>query len=205
MEIVDTRGHKCPVPLIMAKKALKEINDGENLKVITDSKTSLSNLKRFLSDTGAEFAVQTEGDIHTITITGGGEAIEATVPEEYCEVITSIPAAGKDYSIVFSTQQMGEGNEDLGLILTKSFLITLVERDIMPRSLLFYNSGVKLAADDSFVIDQLRKLEKKGVKLLLCGTCISFYNIGKEITIGTVSNMYEMAEEMISASKIIKP
>ena len=205
MKIVDTKGHKCPVPLIMAKKALKEINDGENLKVITDNEISLSNLKRFLSDTGAEFTVQAEGDIHTITVTGGGEDIEATVPEEYCEVITSVPAAGKDYSIIFSTQQMGEGNEDLGLILTKSFLITLLELEGIPRSVLFYNSGVKLAADDSFVIDQLRELEKKGVKLLLCGTCVSFYNIGKEITIGTISNMYEMVEEMITASKIIKP
>lgn len=205
MKIVDTTGHKCPVPLIMAKKALKEISDGENLKVITDSDTSLVNLKRFLSDNGAEFSVQKVGEKHIITVTGGGEDIDTAEPKEYCEVIPGTPVAGKGYTIVFSSQQMGNGHEDLGLVLIRSFLVSLLEMDPLPRSILFYNSGVKLATGDSFVIGQLRELERKGVKLLLCGTCINFYNISRNIIIGRVSNMYEMTQEMISASKIIKP
>lgn len=205
MKIVDTKGHKCPVPLIMVKKALKEISAGENLIVITDNETSLSNLKRFLSDTGAEFTVKAENDIHAITVTGGDEDIDATVPEEYCEVIPGTSVAGEDYLIVFSSQKMGDGPDDLGLVLIRSFLVSILETGHLPRSVLFYNSGVKLATGDSFVIEQLRELEKRGVKLLLCSSCINFYNIGRKITIGRVSNMYDMTQEMISSSKIIKP
>jgi selenium metabolism protein YedF len=205
MKIVDTTGHSCPVPLIMAKKALKEIGEGESLKVITDNKTSLSNLERFFSDNAIEYTVTTEGDIHTIMVKRGGEDIESAEPADYCDVTINTPEAAWDYSVVFSSQQMGEGHEDLGVMLTKSFLITLLASDKMPRSILFYNSGVKLASHDSFVIDQLRELESKGVKLMLCGTCINFYNIAGDIVVGSVSNMYDMAGEMISVRKIIKP
>jgi selenium metabolism protein YedF len=205
MKITDTTGHSCPVPLIMAKKALKEIGEGESLKVITDNKTSLSNLERFFSDNGIEYTVTTEGDKHTILVKRGGEDIESAEPAAYCDVTIKTPEAAGEYSVVFSSQQMGEGHEDLGVMLTKSLLITLLASDTMPRSILFYNSGVKLASHDSFVIDQLRELESKGVKLLLCGTCINFYNIAADIAVGSVSNMYEMAGEMISAGKIIKP
>ncbi|MCA1756716.1 MAG: sulfurtransferase-like selenium metabolism protein YedF [Bacteroidales bacterium] len=205
MKIADTTGHSCPVPLIMAKKALKETGEGENLKVITDNKTSLSNLERFFSDNGMDYTVTSEGDLHTLIVKRGGEDIETTQPADYCDVKINTPEAAGDYSVVFSSQQMGEGHEDLGLMLTKSFLITLLASDTLPRSVLLYNSGVKLASHDSFVIDQLRELESRGVKLLLCGTCINFYNITRNIVVGSVSNMFDMAGEMISVRKIIKP
>ena len=41
--------------------------------------------------------------------------------------------------------------------------------------MVFYNRGVMLATNDSPVIDHLRDLEKMGVELLLCATCVNHY------------------------------
>lgn len=206
MKTVDTQGYKCPEPLIMTRKALKDLETGEILLVITDNETSLNNLKRFLADNNTEFTVESSAGVHRLKVTRGSDDFSRSKPAEYCEVsVNPGVKEEKSYIVIFSSERMGEGNEDLGLMLTKSFITTLLESDSLPTEILFYNSGVKLAVDDSFVIEELKKLENSGVKLLLCGTCINFYNLKSEINIGTVSNMYEMSEVMMRSKKIIKP
>jgi len=206
MKKVDTKGLKCPEPLIMTKKVLKDVSPGESFIVITDNETSLANLKRFLADNRTEFSVKSEGKVHTLTVKKSLDEVSLTEPAEYCEVdIADNPARNSAYIVVFSSEKMGEGNDDLGLILTKSFITTLLESELKPAYMLFYNSGVKLATEGSIVEEGLAKLEKSGVKLLLCGTCVNFFNLKKEIRIGIISNMYEMSEVMFGSYKIIKP
>jgi len=206
MKKVDTTGLKCPEPLIMTRKALKEVASGESFIVITDNETSLSNLKRFLADNRTEFTVTSKGRVHTLTVKRSNAGTEYTEPAEYCEVNTGEAASsGRSYIVIFSSERMGEGDDDLGLMLTKSFVTTLLESDNKPSHILFYNSGVKLAMDGSLVVEGLLELEKSGVRLLLCGTCVNFYNIRKEIRLGVISNMYEMSEVMLGSDKIIKP
>ena len=48
-------------------------------------------------------------------------------------------------------------------------------------------------------------LEKQGVKLLICGTCVEYYNKKASIRIGTISNMYTILETLTHASKVIEP
>ncbi len=74
-----------------------------------------------------------------------------------------------------------------------------------PQKIVFYNNGVKLVTKSSPVIDHLRDLEKMGVELLLCATCVSFYNLEDQIGAGILSNMYVIAEAMASAGNILKP
>jgi hypothetical protein len=75
----------------------------------------------------------------------------------------------------------------------------------LPQKIVFYNSGVKLAVDGSPVIDHLRDLEKMGVELLLCATCVGHYSLGTKINTGTLSNMYSIAESLASSGNIIRP
>jgi intracellular sulfur oxidation DsrE/DsrF family protein len=70
---------------------------------------------------------------------------------------------------------------------------------------MFYNNGVKLTTKSSPDIDNLRDLEKMGVELLLCGTCVNFYSLQSEVGVGSISNMFVMTEIMASAVKVIKP
>jgi selenium metabolism protein YedF len=206
MKIVDTTGLTCPEPLILTKRALKEVTAGEKITVITDNSTSLANLKRFLTDNGSVFSVTSDKGVYTLIVERGEGMLSSTTAAEYCEVsVKSDKGETNSYSIIFSSEKMGEGNDDLGLILIRSFITTLIESDSLPESILFYNAGVKLATDDSFVIEELKKIESMGVKLLLCGTCVNFFNLKQSINIGIISNMYEMSDAMISSAKIIKP
>jgi hypothetical protein len=71
--------------------------------------------------------------------------------------------------------------------------------------MVFYNKGVTLGSDDSPVIVQLKEIEKMGVTMLLCGTCIKFYSLEEKIKIGIVSDMFEIARVMAEAGNIVKP
>ena len=42
------------MPLIETKKALKDVNKDESLKIIVDNETSVKNVEHFLTDNGME-------------------------------------------------------------------------------------------------------------------------------------------------------
>ena len=100
---------------------------------------------------------------------------------------------------------MGYGNDDLGALLMKAFIHTAVDLERLPDMMILYNTGVKLAAPDSGALDDLKALEKKGVKILVCGTCVNFFDLTGKIGAGTVSNMYDIAGALSSAGRIVKP
>ncbi|HUS87159.1 MAG TPA: sulfurtransferase-like selenium metabolism protein YedF [Bacteroidales bacterium] len=204
MKLIDTKGMKCPQPLVMARKTLKEIEEGEIFELITDNDASRNNLKRFLADNNTPFELSSNAGIHSFKITKVSGIFSSGAPGDYCEAPTQKTEHTKaDYVVVFDSETMGSGNEDLGMILTKSFLTSLGEAAKLPAAILFYNSGVKLALKDSLVLREVSDLQEKGVKILLCGTCLNFYNIKNDIAVGLISNMLEITEIMATASKII--
>ena len=107
--------------------------------------------------------------------------------------------------IAISGDHMGKGNNELGAILMKSFIHSLVEIRKTPDTMLFFNTGVWLIVKKSDVIEDLKKLESMGVELLICGTCVDHYKIADEIDIGIISNMHEILNRMAGAGRIIIP
>ena len=83
----------------------------------------------------------------------------------------------------------------MGKLLLKNYLYTLLEMNLLPSSLLFVNKGVNLTTEGSGVIDILKQLEKKGVEILSCGTCLDYYNLKDKLSVGSATNMYEIAEK----------
>ena len=107
--------------------------------------------------------------------------------------------------VVISSQCMGEGDPELGTALMKSYIYALSQQDQLPSTILFYNSGVKLACQDAPTLEDLKSLEAQGVEILACGTCLNFYGLSEKLQVGSVTNMYVIAEKMSQASLIIKP
>jgi selenium metabolism protein YedF len=204
MRIVDTKGQQCPAPIIATKKALKEAMKGETFLVLTDNKTSLDNLIRFLKDNKTEFSVEEAGNIWTLRITKKTAEVQQSEAEKYCS--TDIPHFTQgNFIIVFSSDKMGEGDEELGHLLMTNFIKAIKELETLPKTMVFYNNGVKLGSVNSPVSEHLKEIEKMGVGLLFCATCVKFYSIEEEIKTGSLSNMYEIAQIMASAAHIIKP
>ena len=204
MRIVDTKGQLCPAPLIAAKKALKETAEGETFRVLTDNQTSFDNLCRFLKDNGAGFQVEESEGLWTMTVTRiTGENVETKV-EEYCIPAISHFEKG-NYVVAITSDKMGEGDSELGYLLMANFIKALKDLNKLPQHMVFYNRGVTLAVKDSPVVEHISDLEKMGVEIHLCATCVNHYKLEKNIAVGTLSNMYSIAEIMASAGNIIRP
>lgn len=204
MLIIDTKGQKCPVPIIETRKALRASNTGETFVVITDNMTAFSNISKFLNDNKIKFLVSEENGIWTFSITNETKEAVSTRAEDYCETaLPEIPAG--DYAVVISSELMGKGDDELGRTLMKSFFVALSCLDSMPSSIMFYNSGVKLTVNDSSVIEILHEIEKKGVEILVCGTCVDYFKLGEKINIGSISDMYSITQKLSVAGNIIKP
>lgn len=204
MRIVDTKGELCPAPLIATKRALKETAEGESFLVLTDNKTSFNNLSRFLKDNNNDFLVSEAGGVWTLSITKtSGDAAEAKV-EDYCTV--PVPHFEKgNFIVAVTSDKMGEGDDQLGELLMANFIKALKDLDRLPQKIVFYNKGVTLAKNSSPVIADLMDLEKMGVELLLCATCVNYYSLEGSLGTGILSNMYVIASAMASAGNILRP
>jgi selenium metabolism protein YedF len=204
MRIVDTKGQLCPAPLIAAKRALKETAEGESFVVLTDNKTSFDNLSRFLKDNKTEFQVSGTDGVWTLTIRKITTDTIQPDTEKYCAPEISHFEKG-NYVVAITSDKMGEGDDDLGHLLISNFIKALKDLDKLPRHIVFYNKGVTLAIKDSPVIEYIKDLDKMGVELHLCATCVNHYKLENNVVVGTLSNMYSIAEIMASAGNVVKP
>jgi selenium metabolism protein YedF len=204
MHIVDTSGQQCPAPLIATKRALKNIDSGEAFMVITDNLTSFNNISRFLKDNRTGFTAEESNGVWSLTVTGTTSEILSANPAENCTA--EIPHFTKgDFIVVFTSDRMGDGDEELGHLLIINFVKAIKDLDSLPDKIVFYNKGVFIGAESSSVSDYLKEIEKMGVVLLFCATCVKYYSLEEKIKVGTLSNMFEIAQVMASASNIVKP
>lgn len=204
MRIIDTKGQLCPAPLIAAKRALKETRQGESFILLTDNQTSMNNVSRFLRDNNTRFVVSDSEGLWTLTITKEGEEMAESTAEDYCTASVAHFEKG-DFIIVITSDKMGDGDPELGKLLIGNFIKALKDLDRLPQKIIFYNSGVLLAARESDLAEHLKDLTKMGVEILLCSTCVNHYMIGEKVDVGIQSNMFTIAEVMSSAGKIIRP
>jgi len=206
MTVIDCSGMLCPRPLIEAKKAYTQASVGDSLLFIVDNETASNNLNTFFSGNGVASTTTTEGNKYKITVLQSEltqNTIAVSNPAEFC-----IPTVKDEQSptvVVISSNKMGEGDSDLGAILIKGFFTALSEVEPLPSEVIFYNSGVLLLPQESGIKASLEKLRSNGVKITACGTCVDFYGIKEKLTIGTISNMFNILSSLNAASKIINP
>ena len=198
---VNAMGDVCPVPLVKAKNAIAELAGSGKVEVLVDNEIAVQNLEK-MAQKGYGFLVKEkkEKEYHvefTVSETEPAETEEKTV--------CLVPAAKKTKLVVLSADHMGEGAEELGKILMKSFLYALTQQDELPDTILFYNGGAKLTCEGSESLEDLKDLAARGVEILTCGTCLNFYGITEKLQVGSVTNMYDIVERMSSADRVIKP
>lgn len=191
MKTIDCSGKSCPLPVIETKKALEE-SPLNALAVIVDNPISRENVMRFLQSQGFTVTVMEEAGKHRI------EAARSGVAEQSA-------AAEKKVLVFIDGETVGRGSEELGSILMRSFLITLKELNPLPWRIIFINSGVKLAVEESPYLEPLNALATIGIEILCCGTCLDYYKLKEKLKVGRISNMFEIASSFTEATNIIKP
>jgi selenium metabolism protein YedF len=106
-------------------------------------------------------------------------------------------------TILITSEHLGSGDTELGAMLMGSFLRKLCQADPLPQEIIFYNSGVKLLADGSAVLDAVEMLSKKGVNLTACGTCVSFYGLTRLMDPVRVGDMAGIISELMTAKHVV--
>jgi len=200
MKTLDTKGLKCPQPLIMLKEALLDLKSGEKIRVETDNDTSLKNLLSYLKDQGVEPEVSSAGTVHTLVAPKPDQDIASSNAAIYCT--TDLPIS---YVVCIKGELMGDGDPELGRLLMETFMDNLKLQEQLPSHVVLYNGGVKLAMKDSPVCNSLTELEELGTRIMLCGTCIDHYGLQFDIGVGMISNMVVITETLAAAGHVVTP
>lgn len=108
----------------------------------------------------------------------------------------------KKVTIVINRNGMGQAEPELSMTLIKNYLILLQEGDL-PSYICFYAEGVKLTLADSPVVEELRALEKLGVTIFICKTCLNFYNALDKVGAGTIATMVDIMGAQTNCDKVI--
>ena len=192
MKTIDCRNMACPLPVVTVKRALAEAPE-EALQVFLDDGAPRENVTRFAVNRG--FAV-TESSIE------GGVALVITGEATPAKAVSGRPV-GQTVMLIAS-DRLGGGPEELGRLLMKNFIITLLELERLPDRILFVNSGVLLATDGSEVVEALEKLGDRGVEIFSCGICLDYFHRRNKLRVGEITNMFSIAESLLAAGSVVR-
>ena len=203
MITVECRGEQCPIPVVKTIKAIGEMKEADTIQTHVDNETAVQNLTKLAESKG--FAVKSEKieDKHfvvTMEVTAPDAAAAAEEPAVSC-----IPDRRGSTVYAFGSNCMGLGNDELGATLMKGFIYAVSQLEELPKTMLFYNGGVKLTTEGSASLEDLKSLQAQGVEILSCGTCLNFYGLSEKLAVGEVTNMYAIVEKLNGASHIVKP
>ncbi len=202
---IDMRGKACPQPVVETRKALF-IPGTEKLSVLVDNMGSAQNVRRMAASMGWVADVEEDdGGIFNVVVTKGEDkgAQEPDIDESRsaCEIF---PAPSR-VVVFIPSAFFGEGEKELGSILMRSFVKTLKQLDPLPECIIFANSGVRLTTEGSDLIADIKDLESSGTQILSCGTCLDYYHLKGKLEVGNESNMYEIANTLATADRLIRP
>ncbi len=194
---IDARGENCPIPVIKTRNAIKGLVDCGEIHILVDNEIAVQNLIKMASQLKITHQWTKIEENHFSVLLQIGEGQEK--PQSSLTTTTQI---SDRVTILISSETLGVGEEKLGKLLMKGYLFTLLQEDIQPNSVIFINGGAKITCDiKSPSLEDLKELEKRGVTILTCGTCVDFYAL--ELQVGSIANMYEISQHLTHATKVI--
>ena len=100
------------------------------------------------------------------------------------------------------SEGLGRGDERLGSMLMANFLRLLGESEGKPSSLIFWNAGVRLVCEGSQVLDHLTRLEKQGMEILACTTCLEYFDLTDKLVVGKSTTMLKSIQSMLDCDVV---
>jgi len=193
MRELDCRGLSCPAPVISTKKAIEE-SGGEPFKILLDTGAARENVLRFCNSRGCTVVEHLEDDSTALVITC----------KQGIQLSAESANALADPVILIASDSLGNSSDELGRLLMKNFIITLLEVDKQPAKILFVNRGVMLTTEGSELLEPLNKLVTAGVEILSCGVCLEYFGLKDKLVAGEVTNMHTIAESLLLSGNAIR-
>lgn len=202
---VNAIGDACPIPVVKTKNAIRELGGSGVVEVSVDNEIAVQNLLKMAKQKEYEASFEKKSNteyIVTINVNGGEVSDAKPVAKETAK---SDEIKLKETIVVIDSDKMGDGDEEFSKTLLKGFIYALSSQDIPPAKILFYNTGVRITTEGSASIEDLKVLEKAGAKIYSCGACLNNYGLSEKLSVGEVTNMYDIVSYLMEADLVIRP
>lgn len=202
---VNAIGDACPIPVVKTKNAIRELGGSGVVEVSVDNEIAVQNLLKMAKqkEYEAEFEKKSNTEYIVTINVNGGEVFDAKPVTK--ATVKSDEIKLKETIVVIDSDKMGDGDEEFSKTLLKGFIYALSSQDIPPAKILFYNTGVRLTTEGSASIEDLKVLEKAGAKIYSCGACLNNYGLTEKLSVGEVTNMYDIVSYLMEADLVIRP
>lgn len=202
---VNAIGDACPIPVVKTKNAIRELGGSGVVEVSVDNEIAVQNLLKMAKqkEYEAEFEKKSNTEYIVTINVNGGEVSDAKLVTK--ATVKSDEIKLKETIVVIDSDKMGDGDEEFSKTLLKGFIYALSSQDIPPAKILFYNTGVRLTTEGSASIEDLKVLEKAGAKIYSCGACLNNYGLTEKLSVGEVTNMYDIVSYLMEADLVIRP
>jgi selenium metabolism protein YedF len=104
--------------------------------------------------------------------------------------------------ILIQSEGLGRGDDALGGMLMANFLRVLGGSRDKPKTIVFWNSGVRLLCEGSEVIEHLKKLEGQGIEILACTTCLEYFDLVDKLQVGKPTTMVKSVQSMLDSDMV---
>jgi len=199
---IDCRNIDCPGPVLKTKQAIEKQNITE-IQIIVDNDAAVENVTRFLNYQNFEVSVDSDGLIFTIMGKATDKAIKPVTTPENKTSNSDMSHGSQKIMVVVGSSTLGRGDDELGEKLMKNFLKTLKEMGNDLWRLVFVNSGVHLTIKNSKVLPILKDLKADNVHILVCGACLTHFDLMDKKDVGETTNMLDIVTSMQLADKVI--
>ena len=196
METLNCRGLDCPQPVLRTKDFIEANTRTLAFAVVVDSAAAAQNVVRFVESQGFSASLEQKDDDFEIKAERSEETSSESVGKE--------PAMSSEKTLVLIPKNtMGSGDDVLGAGLMLNFLNTLNEMGETLWRVVFLNSGIKLTIEGAKTLPAIQQLEAQGVSILVCGTCLTHFNLLDQKGVGETTNMLDIVTSMQLADKVI--
>ncbi len=190
-------GLSCPEPVVKCKEFLSK-QQIEEFVIFVDNEASSENLERFLKKNAYNVVIEKESD-EKWKLFAKFDNNKASVESK-----EERKGASKERTLfVISSQFFGSGDVVLGTKLMENFLNTLPNYGDSLWRLILLNSAVKISTSEGKILESLLSLEKRGINILVCGTCLEFYGLTSQKKVGETTNMLDVVTSLDFADKVI--
>lgn len=191
---IDARGKPCPQPVLLTKEAAER---GEKrFEVLVDNEGAAQNVLRFIQNAGYAGEITGASPVWRVSAHRSADQRPATMPAP-APIINCNSGTAALRTLIIQAEHLGSGSMELGSKIMAQFLNTLAVSERRPEYIVLMNTGARLACTGSEMIEPLRDLQEKGVSILVCGTCLNYFDLNDKLEVGRPSNAYEVLNLML--------
>jgi selenium metabolism protein YedF len=200
---LECQGLPCPQPVLKCKQTIENDNP-ESFVIVVDNEAAKENVSRFVGTKGYKVNISTDNGLWTLTASKDGSS--NSVECEECTIMSQeeLDKIGSKTVVFITSENLGSGDDVLGSKLMFNFVSTLPELGESLWRIVMVNSAVKLATEGNPCLEKLQDLEKSGVSILVCGTCLDHFKLLDKKQAGETTNMLDVVTSLQLATKVIK-